>query len=319
MVALNILKPDPTLAAADEAIEVQGNSQKPRPYLGMSGIGHDCERNLWYGFRWVGRVTFDAATHKKFIDGHRTEDLVIDRLRRVPGAEVHSADPTTGRQFGVSDLGGHFKGHLDFVILGLLQAPKTWHVGEVKATAEISKLQNGIAKWGEKDALEQWHPTYFAQAQCYMGYTGMERHYLVAASPGGRTWTSVRTNFQPDKFMRIKAKAERVVFAQHPPERISEKADFYKCRWCSFSGQCHDGQLSDSNCRTCLHATPVSDGTWTCARFGDVLPLDKQRAGCGAHLFIPSLVPGEQVNAGEDWVSYRMKDGTVWRDGVQGE
>jgi len=27
-------------------------------------------------------------------------------------------------------------------------------------------------------------------------------------------------------------------------------------------------------------------------------------------------VAGEQIDAGEDWVSYRLPDGTEWRDGV---
>ena len=42
----------------------------------------------------------------------------------------------------------------------------------------------------------------------------------------------------------------------------------------------------------------------------------EQEAGCAAHLYIPDLVPGEQIDAGEDWVSYRLPDGTEWRDGV---
>ena len=41
-----------------------------------------------------------------------------------------------------------------------------------------------------------------------------------------------------------------------------------------------------------------------------------QEAGCAAHLYIPDLVRGEQLDAGEDWVSYRLPDGSEWRDGV---
>ena len=49
-----------------------------------------------------------------------------------------------------------------------------------------------------------------------------------------------------------------------------------------------------------------------------ITPLARreQEAGCAAHLYIPDLVPGEQVDAGEDWVSYRLPDGSAWRDGV---
>ena len=51
------------------------------------------------------------------------------------------------------------------------------------------------------------------------------------------------------------------------------------------------------------------------ARHQAALSRRDQDAGCAAHLYIPDLVPGEQVDAGEDWVGYRLADGTAWRDG----
>jgi hypothetical protein len=42
----------------------------------------------------------------------------------------------------------------------------------------------------------------------------------------------------------------------------------------------------------------------------------EQEAGCAAHLYLPDFVAAEQIDAGEDWVSYRLPDGTEWRDGV---
>ena len=39
-----------------------------------------------------------------------------------------------------------------------------------------------------------------------------------------------------------------------------------------------------------------------------------QRAGCDQHLYVPDLVPGEQIDAGTDWVSYQFPDGGVWCD-----
>ncbi len=185
------------------------NARTPRPYLGMSGIGEECERKLWYSFHWIAPVTFEASTHKKFIDGHRTEDLVMERLRRVPGLEIHTVDPETGQQFGVSDFGGHFKGHLDGAALGLRQAPKTWHVAEVKASEKMDELRDAVREVGEKGALREWNLTYYVQGILYMDYTGMERHWLVCATPGGREWISVRTDPDPVEVMRQKAKARR--------------------------------------------------------------------------------------------------------------
>jgi hypothetical protein len=36
-------------------------------------------------------------------------------------------------------------------------------------------------------------------------------------------------------------------------------------------------------------------------------------------LFIPDLIRGEQIDAGEEWVSYRMPDGSIWIDGAKKE
>jgi hypothetical protein len=58
------------------------------------------------------------------------------------------------------------------------------------------------------------------------------------------------------------------------------------------------------------------EGAWHCARHDVPLTRQAQEQGCAAHLYIPALVHGEQVDAGEDWVSYRLPDGTEWRDGV---
>jgi len=74
--------------------------------------------------------------------------------------------------------------------------------------------------------------------------------------------------------------------------------------------------MPERHCRSCLHASPIADGTWHCARHNLSLTRREQEAGCVAHLFIPDFIAGEQEDAGEDWVSYRLRDGTEWRDGV---
>ena len=61
------------------------------------------------------------------------------------------------------------------------------------------------------------------------------------------------------------------------------------------------------------------DAAWSCARWNKPLSLAEQKAGCPAHLFVPTLVPGEVVDANdeEEWVLYTLHDGREWRDGVK--
>jgi hypothetical protein len=115
------------------------------------------------------------------------------------------------------------------------------------------------------------------------------------------------------------ARAKRLIFADRPPERISEDPSFYLCRWCDHARRCHDGEMLRATCRSCLHVTPEEDGSWHCDRWGKVLSYPEQQAGCPAHLFIPDLIRGEQIDAGEEWVSYRMPDGSTWIDGAKKE
>lgn len=307
---------DPTLEAADRALESQALLEKPRPYLGMSSIGEACSRKLWYRFRWTSRERFDAATLKRFEDGHRTEALIIDRLRKVSGLTLIDRDPATGRQIGHSDIDGHFRGHEDGEIVGILQALKTWHVFEAKATAEkkFSELKRIILAVGQKAALRKWNPVYFAQGVLYMFYSGLTRHYTVVATPGARDWQSLRTEADTPFALELVAKAGRIIRAESPPVRLSETPDHFECRYCAFAGICHEGQPPERNCRTCLHVTPVQRGQWYCARWDKLLAEDEQREGCPTHLFIPGLVAGDVIDAGDGYVKYRMRDGAEFVD-----
>ncbi|WP_156439127.1 MULTISPECIES: oxidoreductase [Sphingomonadales] len=303
----------PTLAACDAAIEAAQETWQ-RTYLGMSEIGKPCERALWYNFRWARPVRFDAATLKRFADGHAGEAVIVSRLKATPGLEVHDLD-TDGKQFGFLDLGNHFGGHMDGVILGLVQAPKTWHVLEIKISEKLAELDKARGKVGEKHALQEWNPVYYAQAVLYMHYAALDRHYLVCGSPGARKATAVRTNADPAHAAWLRVKAERIIFADSPPPRIGEPSHFV-CRFCDHAAICHEGKPARRSCRTCLHVTPCRTGGWRCEHpdFPHELSLDDQKAGCPAHRFNPGLVPGEQIDAGPHGVTYRMADTTEWTD-----
>jgi hypothetical protein len=201
---------------------------------------------------------------------------------------------------------------MDGVILGLHQAPKTWHVLEIKASAKWQDLDKAKKKVGDKSALREWNPTYYGQAVLYMDYAGLDRHYTVVVSPGARDWTSVRTDADPAWAAVLKAKAERIIFTDTAPDRIGDATNFV-CRRCDFRNICHDGDMAERHCRTCLHSEVLREGGWRCAQFGHELSKTDQEAGCAGHRFLPSLVPGEQIDAGPWGVKYRMLNGE-WVD-----
>ena len=302
---------DPTLDAMNA--QIANRPAKYSTYLGMGAVGEECERKLWYQFRRVAPAIFSAKALKGFDDGHATEALVVARLKAVPGIDLLDTDPATSNQWKFLDLQGHFMGFADGKISGLFQAPKTEHIFEVKCSAKWTDLDKSKKKVGEKLALADWNAGYYAQAVLYMDYADLDRHYLVCASPGGREETSVRTDADPAHAARLREKAKRVIYSSEPLPRISEKADFFKCKWCDFSDICHNQGEAERNCRTCLHSSVADNGLWLCEKHGHLMK-PKEQSGCDDHLYLPGLVPGEQTDAGADWVEYRV-NGEIWRDG----
>lgn len=310
---------DPTLAAADRALEERANSEpgRLRPHMGCSGVGQKCARRVWSSFRWVDLETLDAASIKRFEDGHAGEAMQAARLRLVPGLTL-STETEDGKQHAVVDPEcPHLRGSMDGIIKGLLQSPRTAHVWEHKQVNEKKQaaLRNFIVTKGEKDALEAWDYTYFAQAQLYMQLGGFERHYLTCSSPGGRETVSVRTERQPVKAKAMLSWARGLVSAAHPPERMPKGA--FECKWCPFAATCQEGNVAPlRNCRTCIHSTPELDGTWSCGKLGKTLTVEEQRAGCGHQRWIPGLLPLKQVDVAPDgaWIEYETPGGGRWRD-----
>lgn len=277
-----------------------------RSHLGASLIGKECERALWYDFRWTTKAKFPGRVLRLFETGHLAEARLVQNLRRT-GATVLEVDPETGRQFRVQAHGGHFGGSLDGIALNLLEAPKTWHVLEFK-THSAKSFADLAAK-----RVRQSKPQHFAQMQIYMSLTGLTRALYVAVNKDNDDLYIERVEIDTVVSARLLEKAQRVIFAATPLPRISEDPSWYQCRLCDHADVCHGKQAAEINCRTCLHATPI-DGGWHCARHNKSLTEVDQRTACAHHLYLPPLVPGRQVDAGEGWVEYDFADGVRWRD-----
>jgi len=269
-----------------------------RPHLGASLIGHACERYLWLTFRWVDAKKFPGRMLRLFETGQLEEARFVRNLRRI-GIEVHDVTPD-GKQWRVSDLGGHFGGSMDGAGVGFVEAPKTWHVLEFKTHNDKSFADL------QKNGVQKAKPQHYAQMQVYMGLTGMERAFYLAVNKNTDELYSERVDFDPVEFAKLKARAERVINANEPPLRCSNDPSWYVCKLCSFHENCHGNKPPKASCRTCAHATPEMDGDsrWSCAHHNADIPLDVQRKGCEHHRFIPVLL--EKAGAVVD-----VKDGEV--------
>ncbi|MHA2248607.1 MAG: oxidoreductase [Candidatus Hodarchaeales archaeon] len=286
---------DLTIAAIYKSYEDREAAQKRRTYLGGSQIGEECRRMLWYSFRWVRRPAFPGRILRLFDTGHREEERIIADLRAV-GCEVLDKDPNTDEQWEYVACEGHLMTHLDGVVLGLLESPKTWHLLECKTSNAKGFTQ--ITKHGCAKAK----PVHVAQIQLMMGLAGLKRAAYYVQNKDTDDLHQERIKYDSKAYKALIAKANAIIKAESPPERIGKDPSFFKCKFCDYSDFCFGKEFPDVNCRTCVHSSPVKDGKWACAR-----EFVTTNEGCTEHIFLPSMIEhwAEPIGGDPTWIKYR--------------
>ena len=135
---------------------------------------------------------------------------LVAELRAV-GVDVQDVDPATKEQWEVDAIDGHFKGHADGILTGVLEAPKARHLFEAKTHNEKSFRQ--LVKHGVAEAK----PEHVAQMQVYMGLLSLNRAFYLAKNKDTDAlhgWGyilrkgnhyPVASNCAPALFLRMKA------------------------------------------------------------------------------------------------------------------
>jgi hypothetical protein len=266
-----------------------------RPHLGGSQIGNDCSRALWYQFRHAWRPKFDGRMLRLFETGDREEDRVVSNLRAV-GVTVWERDPETGKQVRFTECGGHFALSLDGVGLGFAESKKP-HTLEFKTMSE--KNFKAMKNLG----CQKSKPVYWAQCQIGMYLAEIDRCYFFCVNKNTDEIFGERIKLDKREAKGLVEKANKIVFADTPPSRLSEDASFWQCKWCTHWAVCHGCKIPEVSCRTCSHVTPEQDGTWSCAK-------GKPVETCSEHLFIPQIMPKDFVvtDAGDTFVEYEDQD-----------
>jgi hypothetical protein len=290
-----------TARAIDDAMP----AELPRPHLGMSQIGKADDRALWLSFRWSLPDDIEPRVRRIFRLGHVIETGVLELLARIPGAKVLDRDPKTGQQFRFEFIDGHFGGSTDACMLGVPEAPKTWHVVEIKTVN--SKRFKELQKVG----VEEWSQEYWAQMQCYMGASGMDRALFVAYNKDTSEIYTERVRADKMAFSGYLARAERIIMADKPPLSVYSGPDDFEAKKHGATSLAYWGkELPPPNCRNCVHSSPGAAGLWDCDKHLK-LKVETQRKGCPDHLYIPEMVPAHLIESWPDAAEYATIDGGV--------
>lgn len=274
-------------------IEETQPTRPTRGYLGMSGVGNDCKRALWYGYRFVTYPHFPAETLLKFADGHNSEDITADRIRAALPESRLVTHTAAGEQLPFSDINGHFRGHCDGIALNLPEFPDQWVIWEHKCSdrVTVNKLVRAVDKHGEDKALANWNYVYYVQAILYMYYGKLDQHIMTVSHSGSRDYVQVITpanNYQAEAVIGI---AKQVIASDKPLAKLRDDPEYYKCKWCDHSEVCHGTAAPEVNCRTCVFSAPDltgDDGKWICKKHHNFeIPMKTQVNGCDDHLYNP--------------------------------
>ena len=264
--------------------------------MGASLIGDSCKRKIWYSFRWAKKPDFDGRMLRLFETGHLAESRMVDDLRSI-GCQVWDFDPDTGKQIRIQGENPHFSGSMDGI--GLIDGK--WRVLEFKTHSD--KSFGELVKKGVKESK----PQHYAQMQVYMYHKKIDRSLYFAVNKNTDDIYTEKVNLDKSAAKELIKKADEIIFSTVPPARLSDRPDWWECRFCQFRAICHDVEIPEKNCRTCSHVTPRKEGGWICEKKDEMLTTDEQKKGCGLHLFIPpmlELAHGKPVEAGETWVKY---------------
>jgi len=242
---------------------------EPRPYLGMSGIGHECAAYLWYSFRWAYVDSTSKRITRLWARGHREEPEIIKELEKI-GIKCDST-----QQEMVDGL-GHIKGHNDGTAKGVIEAPKTEHLLEFKT------LSDKYFKQIHKDKLEKYSSTYWVQVHLYMHYLKLTRCLFIAVNKNDDAYYVERIRYDKGVAEDAIRKANSVILSPYPLPRAFPSKTFYKCKWCAAQRQCWEGKPLEENCRTCVHSEIAPEGKWNCTKptKPTAIPEAVQRVGC---------------------------------------
>lgn len=245
-----------------------------RTHLGASLIGHDCNRFLWYTFRWVMSGQFGGRMQRLFNRGHETEPRFIFWLESI-GFKIWAVDEQ-GNQFRVTGVEQHFGGSMDGVTL----FPERYRI-EGPFLLEFKTYKDDLFKKLVKaGSVKKEKPQHFAQMSTYGKKNGFKYALYCAINKNDDDLYFEVVELDWKLGEELERRAEHVITAKIPPPRISEDPTNYKCKTCSFWEVCHRGAAYARNCRSCDNAVPVKGAKWFCTKFGAEIPDEVIRVGC---------------------------------------
>lgn len=247
-----------------------------RSHLGASGLGAECTRSIYYGWRWAKAPSFQGRILRLFNRGHLEEGRVIATLLTC-GLTVYQQD-VNGKQFRISSSNGHVGGSGDGVVTGVPDAPQLTFLLEIKthSVKSFAKLK--------KEGLRLSKKQHFVQMQLYMHKFSLRAGLYYAVCKDTDEIYLEMIMVDRNVATLYLNRGDDIVNSKTPPMKLHNSIAHFDCKYCDFSQICHRNEVPDKNCRTCKYAQPVENANWLCTKHGHILETAQdQFDGCNEH------------------------------------
>lgn len=300
-----MIKAEKTLALIDQCIEAddgatfrqnlekiipkmedayRGPSSPFRRHLGASLIGRDCSRELWYSFRWAIKKKIPAKLQRLFNRGHLEEARFIAMLQ-MAGIEIWY-ETEDGGQFKFSDVDGHFGSSLDGVVRGVPDLPAM----DIPAYAEFKTSGDKAFQKVKKNGVRDEKYEHFVQMQVCMYEMNLPWALYMMVNKNDDELHAEVIQAEPEVAKRYIDRARGIIYSDQALPKVHDSPGWWKCKFCDARPVCHLDQVPEINCRTCAHATPETDGSWSCRLNNADIYRDAMYTGCAEHVFNPYLL-----------------------------
>jgi len=231
----------------------------PRHYIGMSGLGNECMRSLWFTFRWVKEGIIDGRTNRIFSTGHLAEIGMIKALESI-GMELWN---TLDDQDEFIDCYGYACGHPDGYGKGVPGAEKTVHLIEFKTMNDKSFNDT------KKNGVKKSKPVYYAQMMLYMYQSKLTRALFMSINKNNSEFYIERLKHDNKFAEDLIRKGNDILFSEDYndfPRIGNNSSSWYMCKWCGYNDICFSKEkVKLKNCRTCKNCDLVNDGKFACS------------------------------------------------------
>jgi hypothetical protein len=241
-----------------------------RDHLGISIIGDDCSRKIWYGFRWVKLIQHDPRIRRLFQRGHR-EEKQFQAFLLWAGFSFRSVDGS--EQSRISGVGGHYGGSTDDICL-IRWCDDLPIICEYKTHGDKS-----FADLKEK-GLRKSKPQHYKQMSGYGKGFQIKHGLYCAVNKNTDEWYFEFVELDWNLGAELEKKANDIIYSKVPPQKINENPSYWVCKFCDYKDICHHNEVIEKNCRSCEFASPIANGKWHCEKFKDIIPKTFIPDGC---------------------------------------